>query len=262
MLALLSPAKSLNDSPVSGDFDLTTPHFMPDTERLMQTTRRQSPKKLRQLMGISESLAALNHQRFQDWTPDHDPANSLPAALTFNGDVYLGLDARTLSPQDLQWAQERVAIISGLYGLLRPLDLIQPYRLEMGTSLKTRRGPNLYAFWKDRIAKRVNELAATHNDPTVLNLASKEYFSAARTKKLAGPVVDVVFQDVKDGKARVLGFFAKRARGSMARHIITHRMDRAEQIKDAVVDDYRFDAEASSAHKWVFRRPQPPPVNG
>ncbi|MFK7929886.1 MAG: peroxide stress protein YaaA [Myxococcota bacterium] len=260
MLALLSPAKSLNDAPVSDALALTQPQFMEETERLMVKTRSQSPKKLRELMGISEALATLNHERFQQWQSEHTPQNSLPAALTFNGDVYLGLDARSLDPDSLAWAQDRVLILSGLYGLLRPLDLIQPYRLEMGTSLKTRRGKNLYAFWKDRLAKRVSETAQEHADPTVLNLASKEYFTAANTKALKSPVVEVVFQDIKAGKARTLGFFAKRARGSMARWIIDNRADRADAIKDAVVDKYRYKDSESTDTRWVFQRKQPPPV--
>ncbi|MEO0604393.1 MAG: peroxide stress protein YaaA, partial [Myxococcota bacterium] len=178
----------------------------------------------------------------------------------FNGDVYLGLDAATLSNEDLVFGQNHLAILSGLYGVLRPLDVIQPYRLEMGTKVSTRRGGDLYAFWGDRIAKVLAERLAAHDDPTVVNLASKEYFSAVAVSALPGPVVTPVFRDVKDGKSRVISFFAKRARGEMARFALQRRITRPEDLKAFDGGGYTFQSDLSDETQWVFTRPQPPPV--
>ena len=262
MLALLSPAKKLDSSPVDVELATTQAHFVKDTRVLMGITRRLSVGKLKDLMHISDNLAQLNHERFQSWSEEHTADNSLPAALMFAGDVYIGLDARSLAANDLEWAQDHLAILSGLYGLLRPLDLVQPYRLEMGSSLESRRGKNLYAFWGDRIAKRIDGLTADHADRTIVNLASNEYFSAVPRKTLKSPVLDLAFQDVKDGKARTISFFAKRARGAMARWIIEHRIDRVEGLRDATPEGYGLDETASTDRKWVYRREQPPPVGG
>lgn len=259
MLTLLSPAKKLDESPVSTSLSPTRPALLDQTEQLMQTARHLTRKDLAELMSLSDNLASLNHERFQAWQTEHTPDNSLPAALTFAGDVYQGLDARSLDDDALAWAQDRVVILSGLYGLLRPLDLIQPYRLEMGTRLKTERGKSLYDFWGTRLAEGLDARLADHDDPTIVNLASQEYFGAVPSKALVHPVLDVAFQDVSDGKARTISFYAKRARGAMTRWIIEQRVDRAEGLKDAVVDDYRYDAQASTPRKWVFRRPKPPP---
>lgn len=259
MLALLSPAKKLDDSPVAVDITTTEPQLMGHTRELMATTRALGVDDLKSLMKLSDNLATLNHERFQAWVPEHDASNSLPAALYFAGDVYQGLDARSLDAGALGWAQEHVAILSGLYGLLRPLDRIQPYRLEMGTSLTTERGGSLYAFWDDTLARRIDALVEGHADPTIVNLASNEYSKAVKRSALQHRIVDFVFQDVKDGKARTLSFYAKRARGSMARWIIEHRLDRLDDLKHATPDDYAYDAEASTPDKWVYRRPQPPP---
>jgi len=259
MLALLSPAKKLDDRPVSVDIDPTRPALMEHTRELMQTARELSTSDLASLMSLSDKLATLNHDRFQAWQEQHDPDNSLPAALTFAGDVYQGLDARSLDASALSWAQDHIAILSGLYGVLRPLDLIQPYRLEMGTRLKTARGSSLYDFWGSTLAETLEQQVSDHSDPTYLNLASNEYFSAVTTKHLSHPVIDVRFEDVKDGKARVISFYAKRARGAMARWIIDQRADRVEAIKDANIDGYRFSADVSTDTRWTFRRPKPPP---
>jgi len=255
MLAVLSPAKSLHlDIPTRG-LSTTIPPLMGDVEILSKTTRRLSKKDLRRLMGISEDLAELNHQRFQDLTLPFDESNAWPAALTFAGDVYIGLDAPTLADADLAWAQDRVAILSGLYGVLRPLDLMQPYRLEMGTRLKTRRGKDLYAFWGERITKALNAMTQGHEDRTIVNLASMEYFKAVKPKKLAGGVVSIAFKEVKDGVPKVISFTAKRSRGMMARWIIEERVDRREGLRDFALEDYRFLAEDSSEDAYVFQRP-------
>ena len=256
MYVLLSPAKKLHEPPAVPGLPATQPTMLDQSEVLMKSTRNKSANKLKKLMHISDKLAALNHERFQAWGQPFTADNSRQAILSFAGDVYLGLDAGSLDSEALSWAQDHVGILSGLYGVLRPLDLMQPYRLEMGTSLTTRRGATLYAFWGDRITKQVNELAA---GGVVVNLASNEYFSSIAPKKL-GRVVTPVFQDVKDGKARSISFFAKKARGAMTRWIIDNRVTDVEQLKEADAMNYRYDVAASEGDRWVFRRQQPPPV--
>jgi hypothetical protein len=221
----------------------------------METARDLSTGQLQSLMGISDKLATLNHDRFQRFSTASDTANSRQAVLSFNGHVYLGLDADTLSEEDLAFAQEHVGILSGLYGLLRPMDLMQAYRLEMGTSLETPRGGNLYAFWGDRIAE---EVARRAGGRTIVNLASNEYFKAANRPAIAGSVVTPVFKDVKDGKARILAFFAKKARGAMTRWVVENRVTDVADLKSCEIDGYRFAPSLSSEKTWVFSRPQPP----
>ena len=256
MLAVLSPAKSLNLDPVTLDGQLTQPVFMKEATSLMRTARGLSQTRLRELMSISRDLAKLNYERFRSFEVPFNPSNALPAALMFDGEVYRGLSARTLSAEDLAWSQEHVGILSGLFGLLRPLDLIQPYRLEMGTRLKTRRGDTLYAFWGETIRKRIAKLCAEHADPTLVNLASGEYFKAVRAKKLKQPVLECVFYDYKDAARtpNVISFMAKHARGAMARFIIEHRVDRAEGLKDFSANRYRFEPAHSTPDRWVFGR--------
>lgn len=261
MLMLLSPAKSLREGTAVPGFHHSEPAMLDQTKILLRTARARSAKELQALMGISEKLGALNHERFQTLTVPPAPDNARQAGLLFDGDVYKGLDAPSLSPADLEWAQSRLGILSGLYGVVRPLDLIQPYRLEMGTKLKTRRGPSLYAFWGDRITKQLNGWL-TEGEPVVVNLASNEYFSAVNAKRLKARVVTPSFKDVKGGKARVLSFFAKKARGAMVRWAIEHRVDDPEALKRCDAMGYRFDPGLSTEDKWTFTRPQPPPVNG
>ncbi len=258
MYVLLSPAKKLHEPPAVPGLPHTQPELLDQTEVLMKSTRGKSAKKLGDLMGISPALAELNHKRFQEWAQPFTEANARQALLSFAGDVYLGLEAETLSAEALTWAQDHVGILSGLYGLLRPLDLMQPYRLEMGTSLKTRRGDNLYAFWGDRITKAIVEQAG---GGPVVNLASNEYFSSVQPKKLPS-LITPVFQDLKDGKARTISFFAKKARGSMTRWIIDNRVTDPEQLKACDAMGYAFAAGESKGNRWVFQRNQPPPVNG
>ncbi len=257
MYMLLSPAKKLTEGPALPEHGATELALRADTEELLKTVRKLSSKKLQALMSISKNLGDLNRQRYQDWSVPFTTDNARQAALSFAGEVYLGLQAEDLSAEDLEWAQSHLGILSGLYGVLRPLDLMQPYRLEMGTSLKTRRGANLYAFWGARITKAINELAG---DQTIVNLASNEYFKSVQAKKLNGRVITPVFRDVKDGKARTISYFAKRARGAMARWMIQHRVTDVEGLKQCDAMNYTFDAENSTADKWVFQRPQPPPV--
>lgn len=256
MIAVVSPAKKLDTTPVKLDLNLGQPPLLDQAEVLMGTTRGLQPPELRALMGISEKLAQLTYERFQDFSTPFSPLNAKPAALTFNGDVYLGLDARTLSAPDLSWAQDHVGILSGLYGLLRPLDLMQPYRLEMGSRLQTPRGKNLYAFWGERITVAINAQLQGHADTTLVNLASNEYFKAVKTKQLQGPVITPVFKEIREAGPKVISFMAKRARGLMTRYMVTERLDRPEGLKDFTADGYRFDPALSTEDRWTFTRPQ------
>lgn len=257
MIIVLSPAKTLDLTPTS-EAPMTRPRFLKDTAELAGVAKRLSPADLGDLMGISDRLAELNRDRFRRFKPRS--AEGVQAALAFAGDVYRGLDARSLDAESLAWAQDHVRILSGLYGLLRPMDVIQPYRLEMGVSLRTARGATLYDFWGDRISKALNADAKGHADRTLINLASREYFGAVDARALKLRLVTVVFREEKDGLSRTLAFFAKRARGLMARYAIDHRIDTAAGLKAFDTAGYRFDTDASTAAEWVFTRPQPEPA--
>ncbi|HET9160249.1 MAG TPA: peroxide stress protein YaaA, partial [Caulobacteraceae bacterium] len=237
MLMVISPAKSLNFEPAP-KAALTTPRMREETAQLAKSAKRLRIKDLRSLMSISEDLARLNRERFQAFDPDSE--DGVQAAFAFNGDVYLGLKARELDRPGLSFAQQHLRILSGLYGLLRPLDAIQPYRLEMGVRLKTRRGSSLYDFWGDRIADQLNADAEGMADPTLVNLASQEYFGGVDERALKLPVVTCHFLEEKDGEARMLSFFAKRARGLMARYAIDHRINRVEGLKGFEIDGYSY----------------------
>ena len=258
MLICLSPAKRLVQGPIP-QLHPTVPALGDDAESLVRTARRLSRKKLASLMNLSPALTALNHERFRAFELPITDQHGDPAIFRFGGDTYIGFDVAALETGDLQWAQDRLAILSGLYGVLRPLDRIQPYRLEMGSRLSTRRGRDLYAFWGSRIADRINELTGDHEDRTLVNLASKEYFTAVVEARLAGPVVTPVFQDVKQGEARVLGFFAKKARGAMASWAIRNRVERPEGLQAFEGFGYAFQPALSDEATFVFQRPQPPP---
>ena len=259
VLALLSPAKKLVlDTP----FDpgaTSQSDFLAHTKELVPVVKDLSTGDLKSLMGISDALATLNHERFQEMDLPFTPDNARPAALTFAGEVYTAFDAWSLSEGDLAWSQDHVRILSGLYGMLRPLDLMQAYRLEMGTKLENPRGKNLYAFWRSTLTPELEKAVSSHVDPTIVNLASTEYSKAVDLKKVEVPVITPVFQDVKGGKARTLFLFAKRARGWMARWIVEQRAETPDDLRRFDVGGYRFDAEASDDARWVFRRPQPPP---
>lgn len=249
---MLSPAKRLDFSDPATEVPATAHRMTDDVRNLSVTARRQTQADLRRLMGISADLAKLNQARFKAFDPDSE--DGVQAALAFAGDVYQGLDARSLGADDLGWAQDHLRILSGLYGLLRPLDRIQPYRLEMGTRLKTRRGSSLYDFWGDRISKALNADAEGHADPTLVNLASQEYFGAVDAKALKLPVVNIHFREEKDGESRIISFFAKKARGTMARYAIENRIDRAEDLKAFDRDGYGFQASPSTENDWIFTR--------
>jgi cytoplasmic iron level regulating protein YaaA (DUF328/UPF0246 family) len=257
MLFLLSPAKSLDyDTPTPPELAgaLTRPQFLDDTAALIELLRTKSVADVRELMDLSEPLARLNVDRYAAWRPRFTDKNSKPAVLAFDGDVYDGLDASTLSADDLAWAQDHVRMLSGLYGLLRPLDRMQPYRLEMGTRLANPRGASLYDWWGDRLALQLNRLAAAEKAPVIVNLASQEYFRAADRAALKPRVVDCQFEDWKNGDYKIISFFAKRARGLMARYAIRQRLETPEGLKGFDLDGYRFAAEVSTPDRLVFRR--------
>lgn len=268
MLILLSPAKSLDyDTPVPAGLAHTLPRFIPQSSQLIALLRQQSPQEVASLMKISDALAALNVARYASWTPQFSADNARQAVMAFNGDVYEGLDARTLSHTELDWAQAHLAILSGLYGVLRPLDWMQPYRLEMGTRLRTSAGNTLYQFWGAHIAQCLNQqLAATSSNapgmpakapttaPVVLNLASQEYFKAVDRKALQARVVECVFEEWKGSRYQIVSFHAKRARGLMARYAIRQRCTRPEQLQHFDAEGYAFDSAASTPDRLVFRR--------
>ncbi len=252
MLIVLSPAKRLDFTEADPALPASERRFREDTASLARTARGRTVAELRRLMNISDDLARLNRARFQAF--DAESTDGVQAAFAFAGDVYEGLDARALDVPALEWAQDRIRILSGLYGLLRPLDRIQPYRLEMGTRLKTRRGSSLYDFWGDRISKCLNADAEGQADPTLVNLASQEYFGAVDARALRLPVVTPHFRESRDGESRIISFFAKKARGGMARFAIDERIDKAEDLKGFDRDGYRFDKAASTETDWIFIR--------
>jgi cytoplasmic iron level regulating protein YaaA (DUF328/UPF0246 family) len=256
MLAVLSPAKNLDLTPAPISVETTQPVLMDHAAQLMKTTRNLSQKKIRELMNLSADLGKLNYDRYRSFALPFTDDNAQPAAFMFNGDVYRGLDARSLGEDDMDWAQDHVAILSGLYGLLRPKDLMQPYRLEMGTRLSTRRGKTLYSFWGDVITRGLNETVADHDDKTLVNLASNEYFRSVKPKALAGQLVTCLFEDWKKSKneGTVISFMAKQARGAMARFIIQQRIDRAAGLKDFAHARYEFRKDRSSGDTFVFSR--------
>jgi cytoplasmic iron level regulating protein YaaA (DUF328/UPF0246 family) len=258
MLTLLSPAKKLNMDPPATQLAATQPRLGHDMKEIAIIAKQQSADDLKQLMHISDNLAALNYERFKAFNLDNQSNSAKSAGLAFDGDVYWGLDAKSLDDDALSYAQDHLRILSGLYGILRPLDAIQPYRLEMGTKMKNTRGKSLYDFWGTILADQLNADLAEHEDGTIVNLASNEYFKAVDKTALGRPLVSAKFLNVKDGKARALMYYAKHARGSMARWIMENRVDRAEGLKDFDADGYKLDASASTDSELVFTRPQPP----
>lgn len=259
MLVLLSPAKNLNFDPAPDAPRATKPALAKHTAELAETTRKLTRAKIKTLMGVSDKLADLNYERFQAFHANGKAEGAKQAVLAFNGDVYLGLDAATLDNDDLVFAQDHLRTLSGLYGLLRPLDAIQPYRLEMGSKLKNLRGGDLHAFWGDLISKEINKALKSHADATVINLASNEYFSAVDRFALKFPVITPAFKEEKDGRLRSLMFYAKRARGLMARWIIQNRVERHDDLKEFSLEGYSFQPDGSDDQTWLFTRPQPKP---
>ncbi len=257
MLTLLSPAKSLDTSVHDAAPAPTAPLFADETARLLAKMKTLKPKAIGELMDISKALSELNHGRYQGF----EAQEPMSAAFLFDGDVYDGLQARTLDAEALKWAQDHVRILSGLYGVLRPLDAIRPYRLEMGTSLKVGRANSLYAFWADKLARALLAESQAQGADSLVNLASNEYSRAALTPALKLRVISPRFLEVKGNEAKIISFFAKKARGLMARYIVDHRVDRVEGLKDFSVAAYAFRADLSKDGDWVFSRPQPEPVS-
>ena len=252
MLIVLSPAKSLDlETPPTTSLH-STPDFLDHSAQLIERMRQFSPAEVGSLMGISDALSALNVARYASWTPQLTDARQ--AIMAFNGDVYAGFEARSLQPAQLDYAQSRVRILSGLYGLLRPLDLIHPHRLEMGTRLSTTRGKDLYAFWGDTITNGLNRTAREQGAKVLVNLASEEYFKSVKPRQLDVPVIAPVFEDWKNGKYKIISFYAKRARGMLARYAAVNAIRDPEQLKQFDVDGYGFVPEASNDKNWVFRR--------
>jgi len=254
MYTVISPAKRLHEGYAAGELPHSLPHWLEDSTTLAKRLRALGPARLESLMKISADLAALNDTRFRDWTGKPSIQNARQAVLTFAGDTYVGLDAATMAPSDLEYAQEHLGILSGLHGILRPLDLIQPYRLEMGTRLTNPRGKNLYEFWGAKISEKITKQLETHADRTLINLASAEYFKAVRPALLPGRVITPVFKEVKGGQAKVIGFSAKRARGAMAGYIVRERIEEAESLKAFDGLDYRYQGDLSNDTDWVFTR--------
>lgn len=250
MLLLLSPAKKLDyDTPVRTTLH-TQPLFVEQAAELIAVLREKSAAEVAALMKLSDALAELNVARYAEWQPEFDTQNARQAILAFDGDVYEGLRAPELSDAALKWAQKHLFMLSGLYGVLRPLDLMRPYRLEMGTRLQTDKGANLYAFWGSRIAEFLNQ----QGDDVVVNLASEEYFKAVDRKVLKARVIQCVFQEQKGDGWRIISFYAKKARGLMARYVIDQRIDKPEGLKGFAEEGYAFAADVSTDDKLVFRR--------
>lgn len=254
MLILLSPSKTLDFSPQSKIKTPTSPEFLEEASELVGRLQKLSKKKLAELMSVSDKLATENHQRFQDWSPEHQRENSKPCVLAYRGDVYDGLGAEDWKAADFKFAQRHLRILSGLYGVLRPLDAIQPYRLEMGTPMKVGRKKDLYAFWQETITAAIDAALSEARTSTLINLASKEYSSAIDLDRLGAGVVTPKFKEYKNGKYKFLSFYGKKARGLMAGYILQNKLKKPEQIKKFNVEGYAYNPELSGEHEWVFTR--------
>ncbi|ROR99074.1 hypothetical protein EDC56_3314 [Sinobacterium caligoides] len=254
MIIVISPAKKLDyDSPAVTAAH-TQPRMLDRAAELIEQLRPLAPHQVSELMHISDKLGTLNYDRFQTWQPPFTPANAKQALLAFRGDVYAGMDADSFSEDDFAFAQQHLRMLSGLYGLLRPLDLMQPYRLEMGTRFANRAGKNLYEFWGDSITELLNADFAEEGSKVLINLASNEYFKSVKPKQLNAKVITPVFKQRKGDDYKVVGIYAKKARGMMSRYIIENRLTEVEQIKSFELDDYRFNSGLSSEQEWVFSR--------
>ncbi len=254
MLHLISPAKTLDFETPPKTAEFTQPQFLAHSQELIKDLRQLTAPQVSKLMSISEKLGALNAQRFLEWQTPFAPHNAKQALLAFKGDVYTGMEAEKFSKANFTFAQQHLRILSGLYGLLRPLDLIQPYRLEMGTSFVNARGKNLYHFWGDIITDQLNQELDAQKERVLVNLASNEYWSAVNTKKLHAEVITPVFKDCKNGQYKIISFFAKKARGMMSAYIIQNKLKKVESIKGFDMAGYRYNERMSSPKEWVFLR--------
>ncbi|SDX70443.1 peroxide stress protein YaaA [Marinobacter mobilis] len=253
MLMVISPAKTLDyESPLATE-QFSQPDFLDDACELVDQLKALEPHQISNLMHISDKLGQLNAERFQHWSLPFTPANARQAILAFKGDVYTGLAAETFSEADFEFAQTHLRMLSGLYGILKPLDLMQPYRLEMGTRFENRRGKDLYTFWGNQLTEELNRLLDT-DDGVLVNLASNEYFRSVRKKALNGRLVTPQFKDWKNGQYKMISFYAKKARGLMCRYAIENRITEADDLKGFDLEGYRFSTEQSDADNWVFLR--------
>lgn len=254
MLMVISPAKTLDYESELPTSHHTQPEFLDQSQQLVNVLSDYSSLDIAELMKVSMKIAELNFDRYESWRTPFTPTNARQAVLAFKGDVYDGLYAQDFSKQDFDFLQAHLRILSGLYGFLKPLDLMQPYRLEMGTRLKTERGKNLYEFWDHRVTDTLNQvLKAAHTD-VLINLASNEYFKVIKPKALDADIITPQFKDWKNGQYKIIGFYAKKARGMMVRHITLNRLDNPEQIKDFNLGGYSFTPEMSEGNNWVFTR--------
>jgi cytoplasmic iron level regulating protein YaaA (DUF328/UPF0246 family) len=254
MLLVVSPAKNLDyDTPASTSV-FSMPEMLDDAAELIETCRTLTPADVSSLMSISDKLAGLNVARYESWSIPFTTDNAKQALLAFNGDVYTGLEAASFSDDDFDFAQKHLRILSGLYGLLKPLDLMQPYRLEMGTKLASSRGKNLYEFWGKSITQKLNEAMTTNSDEVLVNLASNEYFKSVVTQSLDNPVLTPIFKDRKNGQYKIISFFAKKARGMMARYVIQNRLTQTEQLQGFDLGGYQYSQNDSDSKQMVFTR--------
>ncbi|WP_249962175.1 peroxide stress protein YaaA [Histophilus somni] len=254
MLAIISPAKTLDWESAVPNFTFSQPHLIEYSEQLIKICRQLSPAQISSLMSISDKLAGLNAARFEQWQIEHNEQNSRAAIYAFKGDVYTGLEVETLSRDDIQFAQQHLRVLSGLYGVLRPLDLMQPYRLEMGTKLANEKGKDLYAFWGNIITDALQQAIEQQGDKILVNLASDEYYKSIQENQLGVKIIKPVFLDNKGGKYKVISFYAKKARGLMCRYIIQNRVTEIEQLKDFDLGGYQFNSSSSTQTEFVFKR--------
>ncbi|EIC86554.1 peroxide stress protein YaaA [Serratia sp. M24T3] len=254
MLTIISPAKTLDYESELATKRYTQPELLDKSSQLIAIAKKLSPAEISSLMGISDKLAHLNAERFNDWQPDFTPKNARQAILAFKGDVYTGLQAEDFSEKDFDFAQQHLRMLSGLYGLLRPLDLMQPYRLEMGIRLNNPQGTNLYAFWGELLTEKLNTVLKEQGDNILVNLASDEYFKAVKPARLDGEIIKPVFLDEKNGNYKVISFYAKKARGLMSRFIIKERLTKRKQLEEFSLEGYQFDATRSEGNELVFTR--------
>ncbi len=256
MLLVISPAKNLDYETPAKTKQSTNPDFLDESQLLIEELRQLAPQDISKLMSISDKLGVLNYDRFQQWSQPFTADNAKQAVLAFNGDVYTGLDANSFKADDFKFAQKHLRILSGLYGLLRPLDLMQPYRLEMGTKFANQRGSNLYDFWGDTITEALNQQLTSLKSDVLVNLASNEYFKSVKPKSLNAEIITPVFKDWKGDKYKIISFYAKKARGLMCAYAIHNRITNAEDLKGFDLEGYAYNEGMSSAREWVFTRQQ------
>ena len=257
MLLIISPAKTLDFETAPTTSDFTQPALLSESQQLIDSLKTLSPAQVAHLMKLSDKLAQLNAARFEAFATPFTPKNAKQAILAFKGDVYTGLEAETLTEPQLQFAQQHLAILSGLYGLLKPLDLMQAYRLEMGTKFANERGKDLYQFWGSLITEQLNQQLAQQDNPVLINLASNEYFKAVQPNQINAKIITPVFKDYKNGQYKIISFYAKKARGMMCRYMIDHQLQQPEQLKEFDSGGYQFNEAASSETTWVFLREEP-----